>query len=139
MKFSGNMCFMIILKVTKNQGFTLSLEDKFFEKPQRGSDLPCPSCFRVNADLYFSDRLHLVEKGNLKLSESIFNLIEVSNEFICRNHNNKLSKSCKMVVSFKLNNTNFPPLPFPPASKPVSSISASLRSTTASKPFNINI
>ena len=25
---------MIILKVTKNQGFTLSLEDTFFEKPQ---------------------------------------------------------------------------------------------------------
>ena len=27
---------MIILKVTKNQGFNLSLEDTFFEKPQRG-------------------------------------------------------------------------------------------------------
>ena len=25
---------MIILKVTKNQGLTLSLEDTFFEKPQ---------------------------------------------------------------------------------------------------------
>ena len=25
---------MIILKVTKNQGFTLFLEDTFFEKPQ---------------------------------------------------------------------------------------------------------
>ena len=25
---------MIILKVTKNQGFILSLEDKLFEKPQ---------------------------------------------------------------------------------------------------------
>ena len=36
MKFSGKMCLMIILKVTKNQGFTLSLEDTFFEKPQRG-------------------------------------------------------------------------------------------------------
>ena len=35
MKFSGKMCFKIILKVTKNQGFTLSLEDTFFEKPQR--------------------------------------------------------------------------------------------------------
>ena len=28
---------MIILKVTRNQGFTLSLEDTFFEKPQGGS------------------------------------------------------------------------------------------------------
>ena len=27
MKFSGKMCFKIILKVTKNQGSTLSLED----------------------------------------------------------------------------------------------------------------
>ena len=35
------MCFKIILKVTKNQGFTLSLEDIFFEKPQGGQiDLP---------------------------------------------------------------------------------------------------
>ena len=36
MKFSGKMCFKIILKVTKNQGFTLSLEDTFFEKPGGG-------------------------------------------------------------------------------------------------------
>ena len=36
MKFSGKMCFEIILKVTKNQGFTLTLEDTFFEKPQGG-------------------------------------------------------------------------------------------------------
>ena len=34
MKFSGKMCFEIILKVTKNQGFTLSLEGTYFEKPQ---------------------------------------------------------------------------------------------------------
>ena len=33
MKFSGNMCLDIILKVTKNQGFTSSLEDTFFENP----------------------------------------------------------------------------------------------------------
>ena len=36
MKFSGKMCLKIILKVTKNQGFTLSLEDTFFEKPHDG-------------------------------------------------------------------------------------------------------
>ena len=34
MKFSGKMCLMIILKVTEDQGFTLSLEDTFFENPQ---------------------------------------------------------------------------------------------------------
>ena len=30
------MCPKIILKVTTNQGFTLSLEETFFEKPQGG-------------------------------------------------------------------------------------------------------
>ena len=33
-KFSEKMCFKILLKVIKNQGVTLSLEDTFFEKPQ---------------------------------------------------------------------------------------------------------
>ena len=43
MKFSGKMCFKIILKVTKNQGFTISLDDKVFEKPQqRKSNWPPP-------------------------------------------------------------------------------------------------
>ena len=44
-----------------------------------------------------------------------------------------------MAVSFKLNNADFPPLPFPSASKPVSSISASLPFITACKPFSHNI
>ena len=34
MKFSGKMCLKIVLKVTKSQGFTLSLEDTFLEKPK---------------------------------------------------------------------------------------------------------
>ena len=34
MKFSGKMWVVIILKVTKKQAFTLSLEDTYFEKPQ---------------------------------------------------------------------------------------------------------
>ena len=37
--FSGKMWLMTILKVTKNQGFTLSLEDVFLEKLQ-GVDNP---------------------------------------------------------------------------------------------------
>ena len=36
MKFSEKMCLKIILKVTKKQGFTLSVEDTFFKKPQGG-------------------------------------------------------------------------------------------------------
>ena len=46
MKLSGKMCLKIILKVTKNQGFTLSVEDTFFEKPQDGGvklTLPLPA------------------------------------------------------------------------------------------------
>ena len=38
MKFSGTMCFKIILEVTKKRGFTLSLEDTFFEKLQEGGE-----------------------------------------------------------------------------------------------------
>ena len=34
MKFSGKMCFKILLEFTKNQDFTLSLKDTIFEQPQ---------------------------------------------------------------------------------------------------------
>ena len=57
MQFSRKMCLKIILKVTKNQGFTLSLEDTFFEKPQGGNGGqtdPIFSHFRVR---YFSTDL----------------------------------------------------------------------------------
>ena len=37
MKFLGNIWVMIILKVTNNPGFTLSLKDTAFENPQGGS------------------------------------------------------------------------------------------------------
>ena len=46
MKFSGKMWLTIILRVTKKQGFTLSLEDAFFEKLQ-GVLNWLPSRFRV--------------------------------------------------------------------------------------------
>ena len=41
MKFSGKMGPIVILKVTKNQCFTLSLEDKFFERPQEVRLIDC--------------------------------------------------------------------------------------------------
>ena len=52
MKISGKMCLMLILKVTKNQGSTLTLEDTIFVKPQGGSNWPPPppSRFRVKDD-----------------------------------------------------------------------------------------
>ena len=55
MKFSGKMCLMIILKVTKNQGFTLCLEDTIFKNHRGGQIEPSPPLpplppgrFRVN-------------------------------------------------------------------------------------------
>ena len=58
MKLSGKMCLMIILKVTKKQGFTLCLEDTLFEKPQGVGQIeslppprPTTSCFRVNDEI----------------------------------------------------------------------------------------
>ena len=42
MKFSGNMCPMITFKVTISEGFTLSLEDTFFEKPQGWEQIDSP-------------------------------------------------------------------------------------------------
>ena len=42
MKFSGKMCLTIILKVTKNQGFSLTLEDTLLEKPQGGRVILTP-------------------------------------------------------------------------------------------------
>ena len=49
MKFSGKMFLKIISKVTKKQGFSLSLEDTLFEKPQEGGQIEPPprSRFRV--------------------------------------------------------------------------------------------
>ena len=47
MKFSGKMWLIIILKATKNQGFTLSLENTFLKKPQEEIKLTphSPSAF----------------------------------------------------------------------------------------------
>ena len=43
MEFSEKMQLITIIKVTKNQDFTLSLEDAFSEKPQRGVKLIPPA------------------------------------------------------------------------------------------------
>ena len=44
MKFSGKVPLMIMLKVTKKQGLTLSPEDTLFKKPQEGgSNWPPPA------------------------------------------------------------------------------------------------
>ena len=66
MKFSVKMIFMIILKVTKDQGFTLSLEDTFFKKPQGGGGQIDPSSslspavlgLRLNTKLQIMPYMH---------------------------------------------------------------------------------
>ena len=63
MKFSEKMCLKIIIKVRKNQGFTLSLEDIFSETPPggRGQITPPPTPPAAVLDLlmrfYFLNRL----------------------------------------------------------------------------------
>ena len=48
MKFSGKMCLVVMLKATKKQGLTLSIENAVSEKPQGGVRLTTPSLLRVN-------------------------------------------------------------------------------------------
>ena len=57
-KFSGKIWLMIILKVTKSQGFTLSLEYAFLKKPQEGGGGaeidPYPSISKVRQSIFSS-------------------------------------------------------------------------------------
>ena len=62
----------------------------------------------LNPDPFFLDNVHLLEKGNLKLAESIFSSLENCNGVTC--NKKKFLISYKMAVSFKLNNFDFPPL-----------------------------
>ena len=43
MKFAGKICLIIILKVAKRQGFTLSAEDTFLEKQHGGGSNLTPA------------------------------------------------------------------------------------------------
>ena len=59
---------MIISKVTKNKGFTLSIEDTFFEKPHGGQTDPPPhSRFRVNGSIFISKDIALRKQIQLIL------------------------------------------------------------------------
>ena len=68
MKFSGKMWLMIILKFTKNQGLTLSLEDTLSDKPQGGQIDP-PSRLR-DSGIKFSDRILYI--ATLVLINTVF-------------------------------------------------------------------
>ena len=61
----------------------------------------------LKPDLFYSDKLHLVEKGNLILATSIY--ISLKNHYGSRNKY-QLSKRYKSVTVFSLNNADFPTL-----------------------------
>ena len=72
-------------------------------------------CFKP--DLFYSDKLHLVEKGNLILQ--MFLYFSKKNHYGSRN-NYQVNKTYKSVTAFSLNNADFPLLtPLSPR-KPVS-------------------
>ena len=74
MKCSGKLSLMIILKVTKNRGFTLSSQDTFYEKRQGGQIDP-PSCFRAksNPQNYWKPKAFTGKQTSVCLSDSFPN------------------------------------------------------------------
>ena len=69
MEFSGKMYLMIILKVTKNQGFNVSLEDIFFEKLQGWGQIDPhhPAAYGLKSKEY----IKIIEIFAISLSKSI--------------------------------------------------------------------
>ena len=97
----------------------------------------------LDPSLFYHDKLYLIQKGNIKLSESVITATEDRN--IGQNtHLNKMSnkkhnqfiKTYKMAASFKLIHADFPPLLNSTVSKPVSYVSSLLSFTNVSKSFS---
>ena len=97
----------------------------------------------LDPSLFYHDKLHLIQEGNIKLSESIITAREGRN--IGQNtHFNKMSnkkhnqfiKTYKMAASFELTHADFPPLLNSTVSKSVSYVSSSLSFTIASRSFS---
>ena len=95
----------------------------------------------LDPSLFYHDKLHLIQKGNIKLSESIITATEDRN--IGQNtHFNKMSnkkhnqKTYKMAASYKPNHADFPLLLNSTVSKPVSYVSSLLSFTSASRSFS---
>ena len=78
----------------------------------------------LNFSLFFSDGLHLVEKGNLKLGKSIVKATD----------SNSNANSYKNAACFNLNECDFPPLPSP-ATRSKSSYAPVKYVGPARKPF----
>ena len=89
MKLSGKMCFFIILKATKNWGFTFYLEDTFFKKPQ--GENWSHSRFSVKISVMIVDMI--INKKIYSIVTELFSRIEnliVSLIFIRKAPNNSL-------------------------------------------------
>ena len=93
--------------------------------------------------LFCQDKLHLIQKGKIKLSEPVIKATEDSdigqNIFFNETTNKKhkqFMKNVKCKMAFKLNHADFPPLLHFTVSEPVSSVSSSLLCTTASRSFS---
>ena len=78
---------MIILKVTRNQDFTLSLEDTFLENPQSvdGQLIPLLSLLRVklrpvsSSDM-FNGKIYIYEKCHMQVSKNAIPCQAVCNQ-----------------------------------------------------------
>ena len=84
MKFSGKVCFKIISKVTKNQGFTLFLGDIFFEKLHReGGQFDTPGILGLKFYYFFYAQMLI-----LKMQLTAFTNFKISSKlnFLCCNY-----------------------------------------------------
>ena len=61
----------------------------------------------LSSDMFYLDKLHLVEKGNIVLAKSICRSMEYSHRIITRN---EFKTSNKLATVFQLNNADFPVL-----------------------------
>ena len=70
MKFLGKMRFMIILKVTKIQGFTLYLEDTFFETPMGCNEIDPPTAVLGLTQQSMIIKIYSLRIKNIELSSN---------------------------------------------------------------------
>ena len=105
MKFSGKVCFKIISKVTKNQGFTLFLGDIFFEKLHReGGQFNTPGILGLKFYYFFYAQMLI-----LKIQLTAFTNFKISSKlnFLCCNYvhfSQQLSFLCFFFFSSLLSN-----------------------------------
>ena len=97
----------------------------------------------LDTSLFYHDKLHLIQKGNIKLLESIITAAEDRNigqnthfNKMPNKKHNQFIKTYKMTASFKLNHADFPPLLNSTAPKPISYVSSSHSFTTISRSFS---